>query len=112
MRVFVSGALNSDSVGFLRNVRKMLLYGHEVLQLGVRVYIPCNDILVSLVGGCFDHEDYLKYDLMELMYCDAIFMVPGYKNSEGANGELTMALANNIPVFESLEDLKEYLEEL
>jgi len=111
MRVFVSGALNSDSIGFLRNVRKMLLLGHEVRALGVRVYVPINDILMDLVGGCQScHEDYYNIDLEELKNCDAMILVPGYEESKGVKGEMEFAAKNDIPIFETFEGLKKFLE--
>jgi hypothetical protein len=107
-RIFVSGALNSDSIGFLKNVRKMLIVGHQVRKNGFRAYVPCDDILISLVGGCFEHESHLNYDLDELEECHALLLVPGYENSKGVKGEREKAKELDIPEFQCMCELKKY----
>ena len=110
MRVFVSGALNSDSVGFMENIRKMLIMGREVEELGVRTYIPINDFLMSMVCGCLDHDHYYKCDLLELGYCDAMIVVPGYEDSIGVKSEMEHAMENGIPIFYTVDALERFLQ--
>jgi len=43
--------------------------------------------------------------LTMLLRCDAVLMAPLWKNSKGASNERRVALENDIPVFENLEDL-------
>ena len=47
------------------------------------------------------YEDYLDYDLMYLKHCNAIYMLPGWKNSRGANIELCEAKRLGIKVMGS-----------
>jgi hypothetical protein len=110
MRIFVSGALNSNSVGFMNNMRKMWLMGREVEKLGVRIYVPINDFMMSMICGCLTHEEYYNRDLMELEHCDAMVMVEDYENSVGAKGERELAQKLGIPIFETIEGLKLFLE--
>lgn len=108
--IFISGALNSDSVGFLNNVRNMLQFAGEVESLGFLVYVPCNDILMSLVYGTLSHNNYLQRDLGWLAICDALALVPGSGDSRGVKGELNFAKNNNIPILKGIEEVKKYLE--
>ena len=41
---------------------------------------------------------YMRLDISELLNCDAIVVLPGWQNSEGATVEVTVAQTINIPV--------------
>jgi len=109
-RIFISGALNSNSVGFLKNVRKMNQVTGAVRKLGVRYYNPIDDLLTSLICGCEEHQSFLEWDLMELEYCDALLLVPGYENSPGVKGEREKAKSLGLPEFKCICELKKWLE--
>lgn len=109
-KIFISGALTSDSsIGFLRNVRNMLQMGAQVRDLGCSTYVPCNDILMSLVGGVLGHHNYYEIDLEWLEVCDALIVVPGYKDSLGVSGELKKAHDLGIPIFYTIDELMDWL---
>lgn len=46
-------------------------------------------------------------DLHILQRCDAMLLIPGWKDSQGAKMEVRMAQELGVPVFESLEELKQ-----
>ncbi len=46
-----------------------------------------------------EYMDYIKKDLIELVNCDAIVLLPGWPQSKGARGELQLAMQLDKPVF-------------
>jgi len=53
-------------------------------------------------------EDYLKMDLVILGRCDALLLLDNWTESKGAKTERGFALKHNIPVFFSIDNLKEH----
>jgi hypothetical protein len=111
IKIFISGALTSDnSIGFLENVRLMLKTDGLLKQEGFNTYCPCNDIISTLVNGVPSHDDFLRYDLDWLEYCDGLLLVNNKKNkdSRGVAGEINKALMLGIPIFHNIGELLEY----
>lgn len=110
-KIFVSGALNADSVEFLENCGRMLKYSAEIRQMGAHVYCPCCDILLGLMGGFTTHQECLEEDLAWLEDCDALALVPGSdnENSKGVAGEIAKAEFEGKPILKTKEELKRYL---
>jgi hypothetical protein len=52
----------------------------------------CNPAEKGIVPG-WEWEDYLRYDLGELVECDAIYTLPGWEDSRGASLEVHVAKA-------------------
>lgn len=46
---------------------------------------------------------YMKQDISQLVTCDAIALLPGYRSSEGARRELLIAQTLDLPVFDAIE---------
>lgn len=62
------------------------------------------------LGGACPDDVWLKGDIEILRRSDAIFMLYGWGGSRGASYEWDFAMANGIPVLESLEDLSSWLQ--
>jgi len=62
------------------------------------------------LDGKNDPEFWYEADLELLKRCNAIFLIPNWRDSRGAIAEAEFAKANQIPVFESLEHLRVWLE--
>jgi len=84
------------------NTRNAILVGDELVKLGYAPYIPHVSLLWHIVSP---HEiDYwYNLDLAWLVRCDGLLRLPG--DSSGADNEVKVAQANQIPVFYSLEEL-------
>ena len=108
-KVYIAGALNSDAVGYVKNLHRMIIWADKVRKLGFSVYVPGIDFLVGLVLGDYEYSDYFDNSQPWLDSADAVFLVPGWDNSRGTQREIERALSNNIPVFEFFEDLKTIL---
>ena len=59
----------------------------DLTDKGYLVHNPADHGLVEGAG----RNDYLRYDVRELMLCEAIYLLPGWSSSAGARFELTLA---------------------
>ena len=55
---------------------------------------------------------WIDFDLAILDFCTHVLMLPGWRESRGANMEYDYALTKGIPIFESLPALREALKEV
>ena len=80
MKVYISGAItnNPDYEQQFKEAEKSLI------SSGYAVINPVKD-------KGFEYKDYIDMGLCELMKCDAIYMMKGYKESKGALLELKYA---------------------
>ena len=108
--IYIAGALNSDAVGYLKNVNKMIRYADKVRRAGFSVFIPCLDLLTGIVFGDYEYEDYFGNNVEWLKKADGMFLVPGWENSEGTRAEMEIATSLDIPIFRKIETLKEWRE--
>lgn len=46
----------------------------------------------------WEWEDYLRYDLVKLLACDEVVVLPGWEQSKGAQLEVHVALSLRMPV--------------
>ena len=86
-----------------------------VEALGYEVVNPCDIAPADHDNGCppgYDPGDasghtssacFMRADLRVLLDCDAIFMLPGWRESRGATVEHAVAVACGIPVLEEKE---------
>jgi len=105
LRGYVAGKLNADAVGYIQNCHRMIKAAKEVRDLGVAVYVPCNDFLEGLVDGNFSYHDYFENSQPWLEVADFIYVSPGWETSSGTKKEIEFALSLGKPVFYSMEAL-------
>ncbi len=70
---------------------------------GFEVFNPFEKIpiIAALVGDLDldNHNDCMRYCYIELMGCTALYLMPGWQQSDGANKERNIAKSVEIPVF-------------
>ena len=108
VRIYVAGKLNSDAVGYIKNIHRMIKTAKLLRENKYSVYVPCNDFLEGLVDGNFEYNEYFDNSQPWLLASDAVFLVPGWETSKGTANEIELASANSIPVFDDIEILNEY----
>lgn len=106
LRCYVAGKLNSDAIGYLKNVHKMIKTARMLRAMGVAVYVPCNDLLEGIVDGEFEYSDYFDNSQPWLLASDFVFVCEGWETSEGTKREIALAKEKGIPVFFSFDDVK------
>jgi len=110
-RIYIAGSYSADNVlDVLNNIRKGIRAGTEVLLAGYSPFIPWLDYNVFLQ---LREEEQISVDCIRqhsmvwLEASDAVLVLPYYQTSSGTLAEINRAKELKIPVFYSLEDLKE-----
>lgn len=106
LRAYIAGKLNADAVGYIQNCHRMIKAAKEVRDLGVAVYVPCNDFLEGLVDGDFSYYDYFENSQPWLEVSDFMYICLGWEDSSGTKKEIEFAKALGKPIFFNIEDLK------
>ena len=101
-RVYIAGALNGDAVSYIQNMHRMIIWAEKIRHLGYAVYIPCLDFMCGIVHGNWVYEQFHSMNQPWLDVSDAVFLVPGWEDSDGTKREIARAAQNNIPVFDSM----------
>ena len=107
MKIYVAGPLSSPTtVGYLRNMARMVSVAVELWRMGHAPYIPALDFLFAIVASVKEVPLTLE-DLYELNYpwleaCDAVFMIAP---SPGTDLEVARARKLGIPVYTTFEEI-------
>jgi len=99
--IYVAGALNSDAVGYIQNLHKIIKCADEIRRCGFATFCPGLDFLSGLVDGDWGYTDYYDNHIPILLRCDAVFVTPGWEGSQGTAKEIQLAADSDIPVFYS-----------
>lgn len=103
MKVYIAGPYSQGDV--VVNIRNAIFAGDKVLDMGHMPFIPHLSHLWHTVSPK-TYEEWMAIDIMWLGECHALLRLPG--ESKGADREVQVAIACGIPVFYSLEELKQY----
>lgn len=101
MKVYISGPITG-----LPNKNKEAFdsLGCKLRELGFEVLNPFDlDYPGFNSEGCW--FKYMQRDLAQLVYCNAVCLLPGWEESKGARLEVTIAKQLNMPVFRLQEDM-------
>ena len=95
--VFISGPYRADSIyGIVQNIRKAEAVALKYWLGGCAVICPHKNS--SLLDGAAPDSVWLEGDLEILGRCDAIVMMRGWQNSEGATAELHYATLQGLEI--------------
>jgi len=111
MRIYCAGAYSASNIlDVFENMRKGIRLSTEAFLAGYFVFCPFIDYHFALQlrdGERLTIGDFYKYSLAWLEVSDAILLVPGWEDSVGTKAEIVKAGELGIPIFNSLEELKE-----
>ncbi|MCE7699967.1 MAG: DUF4406 domain-containing protein [Methanobacterium paludis] len=107
-KIYVAGALNSDSCGYIKNLHRMIKLSNKLRRMGNAVFCPGNDFLEGLVDGDFSYKDYANNTLEFMKMCDAVVLTPGWGGSKGTKKEIRVAEDNGIPVLKDLDAVEAF----
>lgn len=91
------------------NIRRAYQTAKRLWQEGYTVICPHTN--TAWMDDACSRESFLEGDLRILAKCDAVVLLPGYANSEGTKGEIKFVFENDIPVFENVDALEEWVQE-
>lgn len=89
------------------NIRAAERLALEVWRLGHAALCPHANS--RYFEGALPDHIFLDGDIAMLLRCDAVLMTPDWERSMGAAHEREIAVANGIPVFKTVDDLRTYL---
>ena len=105
--VYISGPYTLGDVA--KNVRDACRAGDAVFDMGLIPLVPHLTHLWHLISPK-SHHDWMEIDLNLIPRCDAILRLPG--ESKGADVEVAVAQKLGIPVFYSLQELRDFVEKI
>ena len=85
LRVFISGPMEGKE----NYLNDFLQAAQDIRDAG---HIPVNPAALETVFPDADREEYLMLDRVLLAECDAVYFLPGWRESRGANREYGYAL--------------------
>lgn len=77
----------------------------EAVGMVLAVRNASDDVVSVMTTPKFDYEKILKIDFLAIEACDAIILLPGWTNSNGAKRELAHAMSLGLQVFTAEEAL-------
>lgn len=106
--VYVSGAITADTqVERWEHIMLARYVAIKLWEMGFTVICPhLNTMFMDGALG-MDWEDWITGDLEIIERCDAVFMLPTWVDSRGANTERKHAQEIGIPVYYSLVEIEE-----
>lgn len=105
-RVYVAGKLSDMPVGYIKNMHTMLRHADIIRRARFAPFTPCLDILLGLVAGNMELQDYYNIGLSWLSVADAVFVIPNSGDSKGTRQEIERAEELGIPVFYTIHELE------
>jgi len=108
-KIYVAGKLSGSEMEYIRNLKKMGIYGGIVRKKGGIPMVPGNDFISCLIEGDLTYEDVIESSLGLLDSSDAMVLVPGWKTSPGVAQEREYAKAHRIPILGSMGALERFL---
>ncbi len=106
--VYLAGPYRSDTeYGVHRHIQNAERLALEVWQLGAVCLCPQKN--TAYFGGALPDSVWLEGDLELLRRSDAVLVVPNSDGSVGTANEIALASKSGIPVFRSLDEVREWI---
>ena len=104
--VYVSGKYTDETTDKVReNILVAREYALAIWELGFTAICPHLNTAHFEESKVLGYDDYIEGDLAMLERCDGIYMLPNWKDSNGAKIELEYAVSEKLPVFHNLRTL-------
>lgn len=108
--VYIAGPYRGSNAWEVENnIRRAEALALEVWKLGAAALCPHTN--TRFFQGAADDSVWLNGDLELLRRCDALLLTPDWKQSSGARAEVQFAIARDMYVFDTLEQLTVWLRE-
>lgn len=98
MKIYIAGAITNNP-----NYREQFRAAEEKLRAAGHTVIN------PVKNEGFTYREYINMGICELMHCDAIYMLKGYKESAGATLEYNYAKTVGLEIIEEEDQVKKIL---
>ena len=108
-RIYCAGPYSANNViDVLKNIGRGEKACAELFAMGYAVFCPWHDksYVTDNPDGEFTVQQFYDFSMAWLEVSDAVLVLPGWETSQGTIAEIAHAVELNIPVFYSLEDLR------
>jgi len=95
----MSGVENWNFPAFFEAERQLLELGYEVVNPAHNDGSTYEEALASANTGKHSWDWYMRRDLAKLITCDAVCLLPEWKNSKDASLEVTVAKSLDMPLY-------------
>lgn len=111
-RVYLAGAYSADNViDVLKNIGRGEHYAAQLFMQGFAPFCPWHDkdYVIKNWDKDLTVEQFYNYSMAWLEVSDCVFLVPGWEHSKGTQEEIKRAHELNIPVFDNIIALKNFM---
>lgn len=109
--VYIAGPFSAPTrEGVEENIRRATEAGIEVARLGLFPVIPHANTGHPEFERVQNYEFWCEGTMMLLEKCHAILMLPGWEKSRGSRAELRFAQFRRMPIYLSLDVLRDVIE--
>jgi len=109
--VFVAGQYSApDIMGVLANIRIGIMECIKIVKIGHAPFCPWFDHLYAHYFE-MSKEKYQQISIAWLKKSDAVYMIPGWAESKGAQRERAIAQQHSIPIFYDVDSIAEHFED-
>ena len=103
MKIYIAGPMSGvedwNFPAFFEAERQLLELGHEVVNPAHNDGSTYEEALASANAGKHSWDWYMRRDLTNLITCDAVCLLPEWRNSKGASLEVQVAKGLDMPLY-------------
>jgi len=108
--IYVAGPYRSHKPGGAQvNIQNAWRVALEVWGMGAAAICPHANTAHMDAPGFEDAATYLDGDIEIMRRCDAVVLMEGWQQSEGAKREAREAIKAGTPVFHSLDEVRDFV---
>lgn len=110
--IYVSGPITAaEQIDRWNNIMHARDVAISLWELGFTVICP--HLNTMFFDGCqgMDHDDWIEADFNIIERCDAMMMTHNWKDSKGAREEYDFCMDENIPAFEDILGLLDWVDD-
>jgi nucleoside 2-deoxyribosyltransferase len=107
MRIYIAGPIRAKTLALEKaNIERARDACADLILIGHAPFCPhTHTENFGRLYPAITYEDYMRMDLQWLDLCDAVLMLPGWKQSQGAKLEYLYAAKLGLPIYTDVIDI-------
>lgn len=107
--VYVAGPHSGNPFKRMRDILRAWWYTRVICRMGLYTYTP--HLQTAFFDGVQPYDFFMRMGIKALDNCDIIFLLPGWRASNGTSKEVEEAKVLNMPIAYNLRELMELTKE-